>query len=113
MYSNSERKVADVFRAFFEKIVLPSVRNQPRVMEEWKFLTSIVTEETIDFSKLENYLNSLNQEKLVSSGANTRSVPQTNLNISSRKEFSDTSSRDYRPYRQENEMSGHGRDRER
>ena len=44
MYSNSERKVADVFRAFFEKIVLPSVRNQPRVMEEWKFLTSIVTE---------------------------------------------------------------------
>lgn len=102
-----------MFKAFFEKIVLPSVRNQPRIMEEWKYLTSIVAEESIDFSRLDNYMTSLNQEKLVSSGTNSKSSAQANLNISSRKELNDTSSREYRPYRQETSMSEYGRERER
>ena len=42
MQTEAERKVVEVFKTFFEKMVFPSIRNQPQIIEEWKYLTSIV-----------------------------------------------------------------------
>ena len=51
--------MVDVFRSFFDKMVLPHIRTNPRIMEEWKYLISIMTEETLDIHKLDLYITML------------------------------------------------------
>jgi hypothetical protein len=53
---SGEKKLIEVFRTFFDKIVLPSVKNNDKVISEWKYLNSLISEEHIDYSKLDFYL---------------------------------------------------------
>jgi hypothetical protein len=53
-----------VFRTFFDKIVLPTVKNNDKVVSEWKYLNSLISEEHIDYSKLDFYLVLLAPERM-------------------------------------------------
>jgi len=61
---SGEKKLIEVFRTFFDKIVLPTVKNNDKVVSEWKYLNSLISEEHIDYSKLDFYLVLLAPEKM-------------------------------------------------
>jgi hypothetical protein len=40
---SGEKKLIEVFRTFFDKIVLPTVKNNDKVVSEWKYLNSLIS----------------------------------------------------------------------
>mgnify|MGYP000952702623 FL=1 len=40
---SGEKKLIEVFRTFFDKIVLPTVKNNDKVVSEWKYLNSLMS----------------------------------------------------------------------
>lgn len=61
---NGEKKLVEVFRAFFDKVVVPIVKTNDKVMADWRYLNSLISEEHIDYAKLDFYLVMLAPEKL-------------------------------------------------
>lgn len=53
-----------MFRAFFEKVVVPLVKTNDKVMADWRYLNSLISEDHIDYAKLDFYLVMLAPEKL-------------------------------------------------
>lgn len=61
---SSEKKLIEVFRTFFDKIVLPTVKNNDKVLSEWKYLNSLIADDHIDYAKLDFYMMLLAPERM-------------------------------------------------
>lgn len=66
VFMNSEKKLVEVFKAFFDKVVSPVVRTNEKVMNDWRYLSNLISEEHIDFAKLDFYMVMLAPERLSS-----------------------------------------------
>ena len=54
-----ERCLIHLFKEFFEKTCLPLVKQSYPILKEWLYFSSILSQDIIDYSKLEKYVHSL------------------------------------------------------
>ena len=57
--SYSDRKLVDAFKIFFDRLLAPVLKSHPSIMVEWKNLSSILSSEPIEYSKLDHYISCL------------------------------------------------------
>jgi hypothetical protein len=41
---NGEKKLVEVFRAFFDKVLAPIVKTNDKVMADWRYLNSLISD---------------------------------------------------------------------
>jgi hypothetical protein len=74
-----ERVLIQLFKEFFEKTCLPLVKQSYGALKEWIYFSSILSQDIVDYSKLEKYVHSLplsihntNNEYSASKSPNTK-----------------------------------------
>lgn len=71
-----ERSLILIFKEFFEKTCLPIVKQHYPALKEWIYFSSILSQEIIDYSKLEKYVHSLTPVVTLSGEFSVSKSPQ-------------------------------------
>ena len=79
----NEKKIVEVFKAFFEKTVIPSVAQNDEVMREWTHLNKIICADPIDYSQIDFYLL-LSNKNNPSSSQTINKVSQNSIGSSNK-----------------------------
>lgn len=72
-----ERPLIHLFKEFFEKTCLPIVKQNYSALKEWLYFSSILSQDIIDYMKIEKYVHSLPSAVNVSSEFSNRKPPQS------------------------------------
>lgn len=57
MLGETERKLVGLFKQFMEKCIVPTIRNFGTVMTDWQSFSGLLTQEPLDYLKLQSFLD--------------------------------------------------------
>lgn len=57
MLGETEKKLVGLFKQFMEKCIVPTIRNFGSVMTDWHGFSGLLTQEPLDYAKLQGFLD--------------------------------------------------------
>lgn len=59
-FSMNDKKLANAFKSFVEKVFLPNLKRSDPQWLEWNKFNKVISSETINYEELSNYIDNLN-----------------------------------------------------
>jgi hypothetical protein len=78
---NSEKRLVGLFKNFVERTCLGFIRAQDHLLKEWLYFSTLISQDCIDYFKVEKYVESLGQPAHHMSSSALRSLDTQIPNI--------------------------------
>lgn len=59
----NEKKLVGIFKQFVEKAIVPVIKGNDSAVSEWQYFSSLLGQDTLDYSKLQIYVDVLSNSK--------------------------------------------------
>jgi hypothetical protein len=56
---NNEKKLVSLFKLFMERTCIVLIKTDSKLLKEWLYFSTLISQEMIDYTKLERYVDSL------------------------------------------------------
>lgn len=63
---NNEKKLASLFKTFMERTCVALIKAEAKLLKEWLYFSTLISQEFIDFQRLEKYVESLSANSVQS-----------------------------------------------